>query len=208
LGRHLVEVFWPTALPSPGKLGRWPAEHVQGLVVSDERGASGGRREKTQRGESRSLQPPLLVEQPPEQLLLSCCWTAEVETDQRTWPWKMWSRRRGLLLDSVESWWDGCIPDTSSGCSAPTFSPLSREAQAAPPAAGRSASSRFAPALLPLQAFSGSPEGHLMPASKVLSQRPPSQSPPTGRASSSAAQQGWRDKHFGSWLRAELLAAP
>ena len=28
--------------------------------------------------------PPLLVEQPPEQLLLSCCWTAEVETDQRT----------------------------------------------------------------------------------------------------------------------------
>ena len=32
-------------------------EHVQGLVVSDERGALGGKREKTQRDVSRSLQP-------------------------------------------------------------------------------------------------------------------------------------------------------
>ena len=49
-------------------------------------------------------------------------------------------------MTKLITWWDGCIPDISSGWFAPTFFPLSREAQATPLAVGRSVFSRFAPA--------------------------------------------------------------
>merc|ERR1719336_3050722 len=100
---------------------------------------------------------------------------------------------------------DGCSRDTSSDCSSPGSSPSTRATPTAPPVVGRSASATFAPVLLLLPVSSGSLEGHLKQAWKALSQLPPSRSPPTGQASSSAVQPGLRGRRFCSLPHAGWL---